>query len=377
MAIHQGTRIHRIIGLALFAFIAMPALAGLSPDLDAWGRGPAQWIMTGDEKRVWRRVTTDDEANQFINLFWARRDPTPTTSANEYRKEFESRVAFCDEEFMEPQKRGSMTDRGRVYVVLGESATFERQAGGGKSQRVMTAKASVGPKNKTNREGFDGHQRADTVVWIWDYPRAQAFDMGKIEVVFVEDRATGRYLRDPQRPDFSRAEASAIRKAIINPELTSAPVIVEVPVAPVVASVAPASDVPPMTAAPGASRLTLFRDASIDATAPNPFAVRTETSFLTIDVARWAIQHCPATTEPPRLTSMLMIRGPLDGEATDAITRAREVKPAGIDALPGCYVVQGSIPVSSLAQGRYSLSVVIEDLATKESWILDGKFRVE
>jgi GWxTD domain-containing protein len=377
MAMLQGSRIHRIIGLVLFALVATPALAGLSPDLDAWARGPAQWIMTSEEKRAWRRVTTDDEANQFINLFWARRDPTPATKINEFKREFESRVTFCDEQFDEPKKRGAMTDRGRVYVVLGESATFERQAGGGKAQRVMSAIASVKTKNKTNREGFDGRTSADTVVWIWDYPRAQAFDMGKIEVVFVEDRATGRYLRDPQRPDFSRAEATAIRKAIVNPELTIAPVIVEVPAAPPVASVAPAPDVPPMTAAPGASRLTLFRDASIDATAPNPFAVRTETSFLTIDSARWAIQHCPATDEAPRLTSMLMIRGPLDARATDAITRARETKATAIDGLTGCYFLQGSIPVSSLVAGRYSLSVVIEDIVTKQSWILDGEFRVE
>jgi len=96
-----------------------------SPLHQDWGKGPAQWIMTADEQRQWKQITTDEEAETFILLFWARRDPTPGTPLNEFKADFEGRVKIADERYANRDSigtvitRGAMSDRGRVLLVLG------------------------------------------------------------------------------------------------------------------------------------------------------------------------------------------------------------------------------------------------------------------
>jgi GWxTD domain-containing protein len=96
------------------------AAAALSPQYEEWRNGPVQWIMTADEKQAWKNLATDAAASDFIDLFWARRDPTPGTPENAYRDEFHMRVAHADESMHEDDVRGAMTERGRAYIVLGK-----------------------------------------------------------------------------------------------------------------------------------------------------------------------------------------------------------------------------------------------------------------
>ena len=108
----------------LAALFAAAALA-LSPQHQEWAKGPASWIMTPDEQRQWKQIATDEEAENFILLFWARRDPTPGTPVNEFKNDFDARVEFADEHFADRDStgavitRGAMSDRGRVLMVMG------------------------------------------------------------------------------------------------------------------------------------------------------------------------------------------------------------------------------------------------------------------
>jgi GWxTD domain-containing protein len=56
---------------------------------------------------------------EYIAQFWKAHDVKAETSANETREEFERRVAFADVHFAQDEKRGSLTDRGMVFVLLG------------------------------------------------------------------------------------------------------------------------------------------------------------------------------------------------------------------------------------------------------------------
>lgn len=64
-----------LVGLGVIT--ATGAFAALSAPYATWGDGPAAFLMTRGEKSAWKRVKTDDQAIAFIDLFWARRDPTP------------------------------------------------------------------------------------------------------------------------------------------------------------------------------------------------------------------------------------------------------------------------------------------------------------
>jgi GWxTD domain-containing protein len=86
---------------------------------EAWTDGPVHYLMTSDEKDVYSRLSDPVARSEFIADFWKRRDPHPETPENEFRDEFERRVAFADQRMAQDETRGSLTDRGQVFVLLG------------------------------------------------------------------------------------------------------------------------------------------------------------------------------------------------------------------------------------------------------------------
>lgn len=96
-----------------------------------WRSGPTQVLMLPDEEKAWEEVTSDTEAEAFIRLFWARRDPTPGTALNEFRRDFEQRVAYAEQEFTTEDTPGALSDRGRAFVLLGPPRRVQRPGAGG------------------------------------------------------------------------------------------------------------------------------------------------------------------------------------------------------------------------------------------------------
>ena len=85
-----------------------------------WGNGPVKWIMTPDEKRAWASLAGGAEWQEFVDKFWEARNPQPGNPDNVFRTTFDRRVAFADANFVQQEEtRGSMTDRGMVFVLLG------------------------------------------------------------------------------------------------------------------------------------------------------------------------------------------------------------------------------------------------------------------
>src|SRR5712692_4149936 len=117
-----------VLTAAVVAAMAMNGFAALSQKYLDFGNGPAQWIMTKDEQTKWKAIKDDAEAQAFIDLFWARRDPTPGTPANEFRDEFDVRVKYADDHFAHGKSRGAMTDRGRVVIIMGGPTAVSRTA---------------------------------------------------------------------------------------------------------------------------------------------------------------------------------------------------------------------------------------------------------
>src|SRR5438270_12275201 len=137
-----------LIAAILTAAAATSAFAALSPAKADFGKGPAQYIMTAEEKAAWKNIQTDAAADEFIALFWARRDPTPATPRNEFREEFEARVKTADAQFSHGRVNGSMTDPGRMLILFGPpSAPIKRTTSAGgtpSSTRSDMRNAEVG-----------------------------------------------------------------------------------------------------------------------------------------------------------------------------------------------------------------------------------------
>jgi GWxTD domain-containing protein len=89
------------------------------PPGERWPDGPVKVLLTSDDKRQWAGLMDPASRSEFITKFWAARDPKPETPENEFRQEFEKRVAFADKNFAQGETRGSLTDRGTVFLLLG------------------------------------------------------------------------------------------------------------------------------------------------------------------------------------------------------------------------------------------------------------------
>ena len=86
-------------------------------------------IMTQTERDVFLHLRTKSERDKFIVFFWRSRDTSPDTSENEFTKEYQARVAFADANFgHDSPKRGSQTDRGFYYLLLGKPLERTRYA---------------------------------------------------------------------------------------------------------------------------------------------------------------------------------------------------------------------------------------------------------
>ena len=86
---------------------------------EAWAEGPVKALLTPEERRQWTGLSDAVARSEFVTKFWGARDPKPETPENEFREEFEKRVAFADKYFAQDETRGSLTDRGTVFILLG------------------------------------------------------------------------------------------------------------------------------------------------------------------------------------------------------------------------------------------------------------------
>jgi GWxTD domain-containing protein len=77
-----------------------------------------RYIITKQEKKLFPSLGPE-ERKKFIEEFWKKRDPSPSTDENEYRDEYYSRIDRANRLFREGSS-GWLTDRGRAYVLLGD-----------------------------------------------------------------------------------------------------------------------------------------------------------------------------------------------------------------------------------------------------------------
>ncbi len=108
-----------------------------------WLNEEAVYIITDEERKAFKSLQTNEERNQFIKQFWARRDPSyPKAAAgeypiiangnseNEFKKEHYRRIAYSNDRFG-TKIPGWKTDRGRIYITYGPPDEIESHPSGG------------------------------------------------------------------------------------------------------------------------------------------------------------------------------------------------------------------------------------------------------
>jgi GWxTD domain-containing protein len=213
--------------LPVVALVAATAAAALSPQLADFGKGPAQWIMTKEEQAKWKTINDDAAAQAFIDLFWARRDPTPGTPQNEYREQFEQRVAAADKSFPQASVRGAMTDRGHVFIILGNPTRLDRTDPASKGKILGPDDALNRTQNigATDRNVESLQAYSPKQLWIYDASKTKAkLDAPFAEIAFIDQYGSNEWkLERTSRTDLVGLLARNVSAAIVQPNLTEAP----------------------------------------------------------------------------------------------------------------------------------------------------------
>ncbi len=108
----------------LFSTLFSISVKDLPPKYKKWLEEEVVYIITKAEKEVFLQLQTDRERDIFIEAFWKQRDPIPETPENEFKIEHYRRLDYANRRF-QFGKPGWMTDRGRIYIILGEPKSIE------------------------------------------------------------------------------------------------------------------------------------------------------------------------------------------------------------------------------------------------------------
>jgi GWxTD domain-containing protein len=161
----------------------------LQPAYEKWPNEDVAYIITGEERKAFSELGTDDEREQFVEQFWLRRDPTPDTAENEYKEEHYRRIAWANERFASGMP-GWQTDRGRMYIRFGPPDEVESHPSGGSRQRPV-------------QQG--GGQTTTFPFETWRY-RYLANVGSDVVIEFVDPTLTGEY-----RLSFDPCEKDVLR----------------------------------------------------------------------------------------------------------------------------------------------------------------------
>jgi len=77
-----------------------------------------RYIITAEERKAFLALPEADRP-VFIEDFWKRRDPKPSTEENEFKVEYFNRINTANRLFSGGAAPGWLQDRGRVYITLG------------------------------------------------------------------------------------------------------------------------------------------------------------------------------------------------------------------------------------------------------------------
>ena len=77
-------------------------------------------LILPDEEKSYRELKNKGDRAEFQKIFWARRDVNPETPQNEFQEAYLRSMAEADAQFKVAGMRGSETDCGRVFILLGK-----------------------------------------------------------------------------------------------------------------------------------------------------------------------------------------------------------------------------------------------------------------
>lgn len=77
-----------------------------------------RYIITSEDRKAFLNLPPS-ERDKFIQEFWKKLDPFPETEFNEFKEEYYAKIEEANRLFKEEGGQGWLSERGRVYILLG------------------------------------------------------------------------------------------------------------------------------------------------------------------------------------------------------------------------------------------------------------------
>ncbi|HEY1250261.1 MAG TPA: GWxTD domain-containing protein [Thermoanaerobaculia bacterium] len=209
----------KVVSVLAGLLIAAGALAELNKYKD-WDKSPDAYFLTPAERTEWKSVATDEDAEKFIALYWAKRDPTPGTPQNEFRDDVGRRIAAADQQFkMSRYKRGADSVRGRLLIVLGAPSRAAQQAMGPQDAPPVQEEGGFQP-GPAGQAGGGGDEAQTISLWTYDKDKLAPFGItSALQARVVLDQRRGMDSLQ-NSGEVEKAIAAAAQKSVVNPNAT-------------------------------------------------------------------------------------------------------------------------------------------------------------
>jgi GWxTD domain-containing protein len=223
-----------LAGIAL----AASAVADLTKFKD-WDKSPEAYFLTPAERTEWKNVKTDDDAEKFVALYYARR------GGDSFKQEVSRRIAAADQQFkLQRYKRGADSVRGHLLIVLG-APTRVAQKGGA---------IDAVPHNDANPIDAPPVGAPEEVLYTWTYAADKfpaSMGIGELKAQVSVEPALGKDSLENAK-EVEKAMATVAEKSIVNPNAS-----IGAPGASAAAGAAKAAPAPPAPAPAAAPAMAL------------------------------------------------------------------------------------------------------------------------
>jgi GWxTD domain-containing protein len=152
----------------LFALLTLvPPLGAASREVDT-KRFPrlVRVFLLPDEAAVLRDLKDDKDRVEFQRIFWARRDPTPGTPANEFEDNVRAVWKRSDEVYSYASQRGSETGCGQVLALLGRPEEVVRKGAAPKETPAPDSERSSSSSNLAAANAPGSGKQFDSMAYL-------------------------------------------------------------------------------------------------------------------------------------------------------------------------------------------------------------------
>lgn len=210
---------------------ANTAAAQLSKAYGQYFEGPEGFLLTKQERKAWKEVTTDAEAEEFIALFWAKRDPDLSTVVNEFRLDFDQRVKAADILYGYESMRGALSDRACVLILLGKYSRRNNFPPGAVASDVQSPGTATMDDSRMVPSGSLYQNRGSTEIWeYWREDLPVRIGQNFVVAYFLETEVDDNdYVLDRSNSSLMHVLGKAPEALIVNPDLTEVPPIGLIP----------------------------------------------------------------------------------------------------------------------------------------------------